>query len=103
MQRIIAPIVAVMLALSVVESAVAQQPNRLVCHKTADVTKHLKSKYGESPVALGMQLNGNLLEVYASEEGTWTAVTISPNGMSCVVAAGDGWEQLSPPISGDQT
>jgi hypothetical protein len=33
--------------------------------------------------------------VYASEEkGTWTVVSTTPNGLSCIVAAGKTWESL---------
>jgi hypothetical protein len=46
-------------------------------------------------VAFGLQSNGNLLQVYSSEEkGTWTVVSTTPTGMSCIVAAGKRWESL---------
>lgn len=71
------------------------------CHDAAEIAKQLSSKYEEAPVAFGLQSNGNLLQVYASEEkGTWTVVSTTPNGTSCIVAAGEKWHSL-PPISND--
>jgi hypothetical protein len=65
------------------------------CHNATEIAKQLNSRYDESPVAFGLQSNGNLLQVYASEEkGTWTVVSTTPNGLSCIVAAGKSWESL---------
>ncbi len=74
---------------------------RMPCHNATEIAKQLSSKYDEAPVAFGLQSNGNLLQVYASDEkGTWTVVSTTPNGLSCIVAAGKTWESL-PPIKTD--
>ena len=40
------------------------------------------------------QANGQLLDIFASPDGsTWTALTTSPAGLACVVASGKGWQQ----------
>lgn len=82
--------------------AQAQQGGvRMPCHNAAEIAKQLSSRYEEAPVAFGLQSNGNLLQVYASEEkSTWTVVSTTPNGMSCIVAAGKRWESL-PHLSTD--
>lgn len=68
---------------------------RMPCHNAVEIAKQLSNKYDEAPVAFGLQSNGNLLQVYASEEkGTWTVVSTTPAGMSCIVAAGKRWESL---------
>jgi hypothetical protein len=68
---------------------------RMPCHNATEIAKQLGAKYEEAPVAFGLQSNGNLLQVYASEEkDTWTVVSTTPNGMSCIVAAGKKWESL---------
>ena len=68
---------------------------RMPCHNATEIAKQLSSKYDEAPVAFGLQSNGNLLQVYASEEKqTWTVVSTTPNGLSCIVAAGKTWESL---------
>jgi hypothetical protein len=80
------------------EVQLAQQApwgQRMPCHDATEIAKQLNAKYQEAPVAFGLQTNGNLLQVYASKEkGTWTVVSTTPAGMSCIVAAGKGWESL---------
>lgn len=67
------------------------------CHNAVEIAKQLRVKYDEEPIAFGFQSNGDLLQVWASEaKGTWTIVTTTPAGMSCIVAAGKHWEQLPP-------
>jgi hypothetical protein len=41
---------------------------RMPCHNATEIAKQLSSKYDEAPVAFGLQSNGNLLQVYSSEE-----------------------------------
>lgn len=68
---------------------------RMPCHDATEIAKQLHSKYDEAPVAFGLQSNGNLLQVFSSEEkGTWTVVSTTPAGLSCIVAAGKRWESL---------
>jgi hypothetical protein len=82
-------------------AAQVNQGIRMPCHNATEIAKQLSSKYDEAPVAFGLQSNGNLLQVYSStEKDTWTVVSTTPNGMSCIVAAGKRWESL-PYISKD--
>jgi hypothetical protein len=68
---------------------------RMPCHNATEIAKQLNSRYDEAPVAFGLQSNGHLLQVWSSEDkGTWTVVSTSPSGVSCIVAAGKGWESL---------
>lgn len=65
------------------------------CSTRAEVLKQLSSKYEESPVAMGLASNGGLIEVLASKKGnSWTIIMTMPNGMACMVAAGQNWEAL---------
>ena len=74
---------------------------RMPCHNATEIAKQLSSRYSEAPVAFGLQSNGNLLQVYSSEEkGTWTVVSTTPAGVSCIVAAGKRWESL-PAVKSD--
>ena len=60
-----------------------------------DGCRHLANKYSEAPVAVGMAENGGVIEVLTSTEGgTWTIIITMPDGTSCMVAAGEDWEQL---------
>lgn len=68
---------------------------RMPCHDANEIAKQLSTKYEEAPVAFGLQSNGNLLQIYTSEtKNTWTVVSTTPTGKSCIVAAGKRWESL---------
>lgn len=82
--------------------AASAQP---VCGAHRTVSDNLKKSYAEAPVSMGVTMGGGVIEVYASAEGTWTLVITQPNGMSCLIAAGQDWEELPKPkmISGTKT
>jgi hypothetical protein len=66
-----------------------------VCGEREKFIDHLSNSYAEAPVAIGLASNGNVLEVLKSDKaGTWTIIVTRPNGMSCVVASGEAWEEL---------
>ena len=53
----------------------------------------LLEKFNEAPIAAGVTSTGSLVEVLTSGKGeTWTIIVTSPQGTSCLVAAGDGWQ-----------
>jgi hypothetical protein len=70
--------------------AVAQQ--QPPCVDRADFLEHLSANYEEAPVAMGLTTGGGLLEVIVSRTGSWTIIVTTPNGVSCGVASGEGWE-----------
>jgi hypothetical protein len=63
------------------------------CHSHTDLTAMLSQKFAEQPSAIGLQSNGQLVEVFVANDGTsWTIVVTRPDGWSCVVAVGENWE-----------
>ena len=74
-------------------SAAAQQ----VCRPRSDALGHLAKKYGEAPIAIGVTNKGGLVEVLSTGNGnTWTIIITTPKGISCIVAAGEGWRTKDP-------
>ncbi len=70
--------------------ATAQQ----VCATTDHVLAQLEQKFGERPVAIGVA-DGSLVELLTTKDGmTWTIIITTPKGMSCLIAAGEGWRPL---------
>jgi hypothetical protein len=65
-----------------------------VCGERTKFLRHLSSGYSEAPVAMGLVSNGSILEVLASKKGSWTIIVTRPDGTSCVVAAGEAWEEM---------
>lgn len=76
----------------------AEQPGRRAgrCGPHDAITQQLLAQFAEVPVGLGLTNDGLLLELYASPDGTWTALISNPAGVSCIVSFGVGWQSKGP-------
>lgn len=55
----------------------------------------LAGTYNEAPVNIGLASNGSVIEVFATEDGsTFTIALTWPNGLVCMMAAGENWESV---------
>ena len=70
---------------------------QMVCGNHADIEKRLETGYQEYRTAVGLAHNNAMIEIYTSEKGTFTIVLTRPNGMSCLMAVGEGWESVGSP------
>ena len=77
----------------IASTAMAQaQPQ---CNKRANVLALLAKKYKETPIAAGVTNTGGLVEVLTDiKSSTWTIIVTTPQGISCLVAAGEGWRNM---------
>lgn len=66
----------------------------LMCAPRDEVVKQLGAQFSETPVSRGLTGDGMLLEVFASPQGTWTAVLSEPTGVSCLVSGGEAWQSV---------
>ena len=65
------------------------------CNERDKALGHLARKYQEAPVAAGVTNGGGLVEVLTTSNGaTWTIIVTFPDGVSCLVAAGEGWRNI---------
>ena len=81
-----------LIAMSAIPVAAAGSPP---CASRPEFLKQLSKQFNEEPVALGLTNNGSLIEVLTSDDGsTWTIMISRPNGSSCLIAAGEGWEEM---------
>jgi len=71
------------------------------CAAYDDLAAHLDKKYGEHPVNWGLSSDGNLVEVFASDSGSWTVVVTNPRGISCIRATGESWS-VAPTMEADK-
>ena len=86
---------AALMAFSSVAAAQTQAPGQNQCNTRDSVISLLASKYKEAPVAVGVTNTGGLVEVLSTGDGNpWTIIVTTPQGMSCLVAAGEGWRAL---------
>ncbi len=82
--------------LAATPSARAEQ----ACADHAAVVKKLAERFGETLKSLGLHRNDAVVEIYSSETtGTWTILMTRPDGISCLLAAGQLWEQDVQPLT----
>lgn len=63
------------------------------CAPREALTGHLAERFGETRRGVGTAMRGaRLVEIYASEGGSWSIVVTDPRGISCLLATGEGWE-----------
>ena len=78
----------------------AEAQDRMACAERAQVVKKLEERFGETLRSVGLHQNDGVVEVYSSEKtGTWTILMTRPDGISCLLAAGELWEQDVKPIT----
>ena len=65
------------------------------CAARTDIVKALGEKFHESETARGLVTPSVILEVFVSEQGTWTILATDTHGLSCVISAGEGWDRTT--------
>ena len=66
----------------------------VACGDHGRLVAALSERYREQPVSMGLQNNGNLLQVFASDEtGSWTILSTATDGTSCILAVGEHFER----------
>ena len=70
------------------------------CAPHAVVAERLKASYQEERRSVGVT-NGQLVELYVSSSGSFTIIVTRPNGLSCLLTAGEAWQPAAPvPVMG---
>ena len=66
------------------------------CASHEAVSNQLEQRYAEVPIAMGLENNGKLVQVFASADGvSWTLVLTQPDGTSCIAASGRYWQTVT--------
>lgn len=67
------------------------------CEKRSILVGHLGEKYNEFLIGVGLSNNGLRIEFLTNRYGrTWTILVTKPDGISCIVSAGENWEIIKP-------
>ena len=71
------------------------------CANRTEILTLLAEQYGETIVAMGFS-GPALMEVYASEIGSWTILFTPRPDVSGIMASGEAWEAIEPhyPLEG---
>jgi hypothetical protein len=73
------------------------------CAPREMVVQTLAARYGETRRSLGLAGPTRVMEVFASDDtGTWTITLTMPDGVTCMVASGEGYQTIDevPPARG---
>lgn len=74
---------------------------RMLCGNRTDIVSQLGEKYGERRHSLGVTGRRGVLEIFVSDEtGSWTILVTSPQGVTCLMAAGEAYETEPTEIGG---
>ena len=66
---------------------------QMACGTRDSVVAKLVEKYGEVRRGGGLAGPTAIFEIWASEAtGTWTILKTTPDGLACVMAVGDDWQ-----------
>ncbi|MFU8776107.1 MAG: hypothetical protein ACNA7M_00360 [Roseovarius sp.] len=72
----------------------------MTCLPRADLVAALEERYNEHLAGGGMQSPQQLLEIWSSDQtGSFTVFVTRPDGVSCVVATGQHWNDAPPRLS----
>jgi len=83
-------------ALTLIGAGMASAQQQRNCGPRELVVNRLAEGYGETRQSMGLGANNAVIEVFASEEsGTWTITVTSANGMTCLIASGQAFEELA--------
>jgi len=70
-------------------SSVQAKQNNMVCESRSTALKNIQGTYGEALVAYGLDVGGNLIELYRNPETqSWTMLVSFTKEISCLVGAG---------------
>ena len=73
------------------------------CVKRDDLHNQLADKFHEELTAQGLAGKAALVEIFTSPDGSLTITATDATGRSCIVAAGDNWQAITPAVKGDRT
>ena len=76
-------------------SSVQAKQSNIACESRSTALKNIQGTYGETLVAYGLDVGGNLVELYRNPETqSWTMLVSLTKEVSCLVGAGTKLEVL---------
>ena len=85
-------LMAAMLAAAAMASGTAAANAAAQCAARADIIKALGDKFHESEAGRGLINPNVVLEIFVSDQGSWTVLASDTKGQSCVLSVGEGWD-----------
>jgi hypothetical protein len=89
----------VLTALGLLAATPSARSEERACADRSLVVQRLAERYGETLRSMGLHQGDALVEIYSSDAtGTWTILMTRPDGTTCLLAAGQQWEQDAAPL-----
>ena len=85
-------LMAAMMAAVAVTGGAASANAAAQCAPRADIIKALGDKFHETEAGRGLINPNVVLEIFVSEQGSWTVLASDTKGQSCVLSVGEGWD-----------
>ena len=82
-------------------ASISPAQSHVLCGDREAVLNNLEETYSEVPVSRGLASNGAVIEVIVSPSGSFTILYTMPNGLACVMTAGEGWGPVEKKTPGD--
>jgi len=79
------------------QTATSTVANAAACGMRKDLVGYLTKRYKEHPRAIGLVSKNSVLEIMVSKKGTWSILVTMTDGRTCIVAAGQNWEDIKLP------
>ena len=96
-RRVLVYVLAALVATSAPLSA--REFAKILCYPRAEMLEILRTTLGERPAGSGIQRPAQVVEVWTSDRtGEWMFVTTDMDGLSCIVAHGEGWQGRAEPL-----
>ena len=94
---------AVLAGLSVLLSAQMQPAAAQVppCAPRDQIVERLAAQFGERPISVAVTATGDLLELLASPQGSWSIIVTKAGGPTCLMSAGEGWRGAPAQVAED--
>jgi len=88
-------VVTMVLASLAISAGAAQADAAGQCAPRADLIKALGEQFHESEAGRGLINPSMILEVFVSEQGSWTVLASDTKGRSCILSIGEGWDSTT--------
>jgi hypothetical protein len=67
-----------------------------VCGDRKSFLDRLAKEYDESPMGIGLQADGSVMELLTAPTGSWSLIITTPTGITCVISSGNNWNSRAP-------
>lgn len=71
-----------------------------LCGERERMVRDLDREFHERPLASGLVDEDAVMEIFVSAAGTWTILATGTDGLSCVMAVGEGFDAAAPRVLG---